>query len=797
MRLEGQQLDHYQIISIIGSGGMGGVYLAEDSRIGQQVAIKVIWAEQRFYPDTLDALESARLLRREARAISQLDHPRILPLYSYGETQIGNATLLYLVMPYRPEGSLVNWMRQQYPTRPVPPKIVSHLIKQAAEALQVAHDHQIVHQDIKPSNFLIRTQANTSHIPELLLADFGIAHIATSSTNTSQNSRGTPIYMAPEQCQGKPVFASDQYALAVMTYELLTGRSPFQGDALRLMYQHLTVTPEPPSTLESQLSRELDEVLLKALRKQPEDRFASVTEFAESFAQTVAHLETTATYVLSSPIVQPVQVTPLLTSPPSEASNCENATLSLSQVETSILPSSAARSTPSVHESSDDGKTCRSPLLMAPPKTPVSISSDFVQAAQLNTSTLLPDVARTRRRDPGRLRWSVIVVSVLSLLLLLLGGVAYTHLGVSSSVVVVPHASVPLSTITITPVSKDLKQTYTLSGVTGTPDANEQQVQARQISVNTQAKNTTVNATGQGTTSGTNATGSVIISNDTGAVQTGYSAGNTFTGKSGVTVVLDASTPATLSPGTSYTEPAHAATIGTLGDIPALDINTVTNECRGKTCVKVVNNAAFTGGTDSGTYSVIKQSDIDGASNSLLAANQPDPQKVLQGQMRSNEQLVGTPRCQSNVSANHQADDRAAQVTVSVVFTCTGEVYDKRGAQALSTTLLARQATTDPGTGYALAGLIKTAVSNATLENQGTVTITVTAEGVWVYQLSQEQQRNLARLVAGKDKQAAISLLQQQPGVSLVAIQLADSKKQILSSKLEQIKVVVQSMSGV
>jgi serine/threonine protein kinase len=791
MRLEGQQLDHYQIISLIGSGGMGGVYLAEDSRIGQQVAIKVIWTEQNFYPETLDSLESARLLRREARAISQLDHPRILPLYNYGETQIGNATLLYLVMPYRPEGSLVNWMRQQYPTQPVPPEVVAHLIKQAAEALQVAHDHQIVHQDIKPSNFLIRTQTNSSHIPELLLADFGIAHIATSSTSTSQISRGTPIYMAPEQCQGKPVFASDQYALAVMTYELLTGHPPFQGDALRLMYQHLTIIPEPPSTLVPQLPGALDAVLLKALQKGPEDRFASVTEFAESFAQSVVHLESTARYALSSSIVQP-----LLTSPPYEASNYESAVLALSQAETYILPSSTARLTPSVHEPSNDDKTYRSPLLIVSPEPSVSVSPDFIQASQLNTSTLLPDIPRTRRHRPDRLRWSVIVVSILSLLLLLLGGVAYLHPGTPSARTTTPHASVPLATITITPVSKDLKQTYTFSGVTGTPDANGQQVQVRQISVNTQARSTTVNATGQGAISGANATGSVTISNSTGVVQTGYSTGDTFTGKSGVTVVLDASTPATLAPGTSYTEPAHAATVGAVGNIPLLDINMVTNKCRAKACVKVVNNAAFTGGTDSSTYSVVQQSDIDDATNSLIATNQPDPQKVLQGQIHSNEQLVGTPQCQSKVSSNHQAGDKAAQLTASMVFTCTGEVYDKRGAQALSTTLLAHQATTDPGTGYVLVGLIKTVVSNATLENQGTVTITVNAEGVWVYQFNQEQQRDLAKLVMGKSKQAAISLLQQQPGVSLVAVQLTDSKRQSLSSKLEQIRISVQSVPG-
>lgn len=777
MRLEGEQLDHYQIIGLIGSGGMGDVYLAEDSRIGQQVAIKVIWTEQNFYSDDLDGLDTARLLRREARAISQLDHPHILPLYNYGETQIGCATLVYLVMPYRPEGSLVNWLRQHYPAQRVPLKIVANLIKQAAEALQEAHDHRIVHQDIKPSNFLIRTKTQTlmDQVPELLLSDFGIAHVAASSASSSQNLGGTPIYMAPEQCQGNPVFASDQYALAVMTYELLTGRPPFQGNAVRLMYQHLSVIPAAPSTLQPQIPRELDVVLLKALQKRPEDRFASVTEFAETFERTIVYLETAATYVLSSSIMPPVQVTSLLTAPTSRISDDKKVDLSLSQVETRIMPAVTA--------------------LLTPPMSASSAPKLFVQPAQLNTSPALPNITRIRRHGSGSRR-SLIAISVLLLLLVVVGGVAYAYLGVPSAGKTPFFAIVPSTTITITPTSKDLKQTYTLTGVIGLADANEQQVLARYLSVKTQTSSKTVNTTGQGMTAGTNATGSVTIDNATNATQVGYSAGTTFTGNSGVTVILDTATPAMLGPRTSYTEPAHASTIGTPGNIPARDIDTATNECGGKACVRVVNRAAFTGGTNSGTYAVVQQSDIDGATNNLMVANQPDPQRVLQGQIRSNEQLVGTPQCQSKASSDHQAGDVATQVTVSVTFTCTGEVYDKKAAQALSTTLLTHQAATDPGAGYALVGPIKTVVSNATLDYQGTVTITTTAEGIWVYQLSQEQQQNLARLVAGKNKQAAMSLLQQQPGVSQVDIQLAGGTGRTLSTNVEQIRVVVQSVTG-
>src|SRR5262249_51769958 len=201
-------------------------------------------------------------------------------------------------------------------------------------------------------------------------------------------------------------------------------------------------------------------------------------------------------------------------------------------------------------------------------------------------------------------------------------------------------------------------------------------------------------------------------------------------------------------------------------------------------------------GMNDGTYPIVQQSDIDSTENSLIAANQPNPQRELQRIMRSNEQIVGTPQCKPNVSSDHQAGDNVAQVTVSVIFTCTGEVYDRNGAEALATRLLSNQATTDLGTAYAPVHKVKTVVSNVILDNQGTVTLIVSTEGVWAYQFGQEQKQNLVKLVAGKRKQAAIDLLQQQQGVSQIAIQLSDGGKQTLSSDLTQITVVVQPVPG-
>src|SRR3954453_23306221 len=147
MSLEGQQIGRYRIMRLLGSGGMGEVYLAEDARIEQQVAIKVIRAEVSPYPHHEANQEPARLFQREAKAIAKLDHPHILPLFSYGEEQVNGMTLIYIVMPFRPEGSFADWLHQHNNDDLLSVQDVAYFVSQAADALQYAHDKQIVHQD--------------------------------------------------------------------------------------------------------------------------------------------------------------------------------------------------------------------------------------------------------------------------------------------------------------------------------------------------------------------------------------------------------------------------------------------------------------------------------------------------------------------------------------------------------------------------------------------------------------------------------------------------------------------------
>jgi serine/threonine protein kinase/WD40 repeat protein len=308
--LVGSTLSGYTLTRIIGSGGMGTVYLAEDKAIGQQVAIKVVRTEDSEYADIMSRGQVAERFKQEARAVAKLDHLNILPLYRYGEEKTHNGLRSYMVMQYRPEGSLWGWLRRRaeieaqietsatnmaelppgLPTGwPLQKEEVADYLSQAAAALQYAHDRNFIHRDVKPENFLLRFDKNpidNSYKAFLLLSDFGLAKFFSNLSSTSQ-ILGTPTYMAPEQFSGNACPESDQYALAVMVYCLLAGQPPFNGDPIYLMHQHLTAEPPSIRIFAPKLSARVEAVLDKALAKTPSERYQSITEFADAFTQSI------------------------------------------------------------------------------------------------------------------------------------------------------------------------------------------------------------------------------------------------------------------------------------------------------------------------------------------------------------------------------------------------------------------------------------------------------------------------------------------------------------------------------
>src|SRR6266496_5122587 len=202
MSLERMELDRYRLARRIGRGGMGEVYLAEDKNIGRKVALKVIEVED----DSDSSKEDMLLFQREMEAIGMLNHPHILPLYDYGEAYVDDRRrLIYMVMPFCEKDSLAVWRKTRNNAELLSPKNIAHFVHQAASALQDAHDHKVIHRDVKPSNFLIFHNKEHPELPDLLLADFGIAKFTTATFSTVDKLRGTPFYMAPEQWSINPI----------------------------------------------------------------------------------------------------------------------------------------------------------------------------------------------------------------------------------------------------------------------------------------------------------------------------------------------------------------------------------------------------------------------------------------------------------------------------------------------------------------------------------------------------------------------------------------------------------------
>lgn len=261
--LTGQQFGNYRLIKLLGSGGFASVYLGQHRRIAsRQAAIKVLHLTQ----------VDAKKFQQEAETTASLRHPHIVRLLDF-DIQQGTP---FLVMDYAPNGSL---RARHTANEQLPLAVVVLYVKQIVEALQYAHDQNIIHRDIKPDNVLIGPHG------ELLLGDFGIAVISKTGRATLQPSygtAGTPYYMAPEMFRAKPEKASDQYALAVMVYQWLSGTLPFsEGDFIQLGYQHAYEPVPPLRDKVPSISAAVEAVVMKALAKQPQDRFPSVHAFAE------------------------------------------------------------------------------------------------------------------------------------------------------------------------------------------------------------------------------------------------------------------------------------------------------------------------------------------------------------------------------------------------------------------------------------------------------------------------------------------------------------------------------------
>ncbi len=373
-----------------------------------------------------------------------------------------------------------------------------------------------------------------------------------------------------------------------------------------------------------------------------------------------------------------------------------------------------------------------------------------------------------------RSRWLSVSAGLLLLVLLLLTGMG-TLLGIEDIGPLAPYLFRPTATVTIVPARVDRQATLVITAVTGTSDAARYEVAARFVSAASPVQEASGQASGVAHVPVTNARGTLTLYNAATYPQT-IAAGTVLTGADGVQVVTDAQAliPAGNPPlfGVS-TVNAHAAFAGSRGNIAALDINGLC--CAAGVAVK--NTAGFSGGQDAQSYTEVRQADIDGLTRPLVETLTQRAQAAVQSQIRPQEWLVTIPICSPTMSTDHAIGSRATQVTVTVMVTCRGEVYDQQAAKLFAATSFSREESAALKANYALMSQVM-ALTGVTVTDpkRGTLALSIQAEGVWVYRWNTAHLEVLARRIAGERKQDALALVLHEEGIQAASILLSGSE---------------------
>lgn len=262
--IEGLTLGRYELRRRIAQGGMAEVYLGYDRRVRRQVAVKVLYGRDEPF---------VRRFEREALAVGALSHNHILPLYDFGE----QSPWYYLVMPYVDGCTLRDYLFRH---KQLSLEEAASFLSQIASALQYAHDHGVVHRDVKPSNILLRQDGYA------YLVDFGLAKaMQGAEVLTSAGAMvGTPEYMAPEQSNGLSDYRSDIYSLGIILYQMLTGQLPFLAESpVAVSLKHIQSIPVPPRAHNSAIPQSIEDVILKAMAKDPEKRYQAARDLSVAF----------------------------------------------------------------------------------------------------------------------------------------------------------------------------------------------------------------------------------------------------------------------------------------------------------------------------------------------------------------------------------------------------------------------------------------------------------------------------------------------------------------------------------
>ena len=279
--LEGQSIGRYHMQTLLGSGPLGQVYRTYDRLREQDVALKAIQMNALPQNAHTSMTSETNFFQQELDMLSVLNHPHILLPLNCGKSYISGSPFVYKTMPYCADGSMATFLHELSTTRLLSPQEVIPLIIQIADALQHAHAHNIIYQNFKLSNLLIRTRKKSRSKEDIhiLLTDFAVPQQSSFLIKTPD----TFPYIAPERWQGQSLPASDQYGLAAITYELLAGRVLFQGHSEQIMRQlHTTMQPQALTLFTPYVSPALSNVILRALSKRMEDRFPSIMQFVQA-----------------------------------------------------------------------------------------------------------------------------------------------------------------------------------------------------------------------------------------------------------------------------------------------------------------------------------------------------------------------------------------------------------------------------------------------------------------------------------------------------------------------------------
>jgi serine/threonine protein kinase len=274
--LTGKQLGPYQVVAPLGEGGMAAVFRAYQPGMERYVALKVL--PRQFAEDP----EFSARFHREARILAQLQHPHILPVFDYGQVE----GYSFIVMPFVPSGTLTDSLTGE----PLPLPRIRQVISQVGDALHYAHARSLIHRDVKPSNILIDESGNC------LLTDFGLARMVEASANLTATGTvlGTPAYMSPEQGSGRRIDArSDIYSLGITLYEMATGRVPYKAETpVAVVFMHASAPLPPPRKVNPDLPEAVERVILKALAKNPDDRYQTAEDMVAALKRAIPETPT-------------------------------------------------------------------------------------------------------------------------------------------------------------------------------------------------------------------------------------------------------------------------------------------------------------------------------------------------------------------------------------------------------------------------------------------------------------------------------------------------------------------------